>query len=298
MEMYAHFSKKFLVFSFLGICLFLIYIFLALSAPSDFPVSSIVSIDPGENLRHVSLELQQKHVIRSRTLFEAFVIMYGGEKHIIASDYFLESKLPVFEVARRISTGDRHLAPVVVTIPEGFNTNDIATTFAARLPHFNKDHFLLLAKGKEGYLFPDTYFFFTTSTESDVLQSISSNYEKKVAPLRAQIASSGRTERQIIIMASLIEREAKGDADRGIISGILWKRIKIGMPLQVDAAPETYKTKGLPTGPIANPGVSSILAAINPIPSQYFYYLHDINGVVHYAVTFREHQKNISKYLK
>jgi UPF0755 protein len=98
-------------------------------------------------------------------------------------------------------------------------------------------------------------------------------------------------------MASLIEGEAKGDIDRGIISGILWKRIKIGMPLQVDASPETYKVKGLPKSPIGNPGIKTIEAAINPQNSPYFYYLHDKNGNIHYAKTFTEHEANIKKYL-
>ena len=99
-------------------------------------------------------------------------------------------------------------------------------------------------------------------------------------------------------MASIIEREAKGDIDRGIISGILWKRISLGMPLQVDAVPDTYKTKGLPESPIGNPGLESIKVAIYPQKSSYLYYLHDKNGVAHYAKTFSEHDNNINKYLK
>ena len=99
-------------------------------------------------------------------------------------------------------------------------------------------------------------------------------------------------------MASIIEREAKGDSDRGYISGILWNRINKNMPLQVDAALKTYKTKGLPEQPICNPGLEAIKAAIHPVLSNYLYYLHDKNGVIHYAKTFEEHKKNKLKYLK
>ena len=99
-------------------------------------------------------------------------------------------------------------------------------------------------------------------------------------------------------MASIIERESKGDVDRRVISGILWKRIKIGMPLQVDAAPDTYKTKGLPKSPIGNPGILAIQAAIHPTRSPYLYYLHDKNGNIYYAKTFLEHKQNIARYLK
>ena len=126
---------------------------------------------------------------------------------------------------------------------------------------------------------------------------MSDNFEKKITPSSANYFS-GKTEKEIIIMASIIEREAKGDTDRGIISGILWKRIQIGMPLQVDSAPETYKTKGLPDSPIGNPGLKAIEAAINPQSSSYLYYLHDKDGNIHYAKTFAEHEVNIEKYLK
>ena len=98
-------------------------------------------------------------------------------------------------------------------------------------------------------------------------------------------------------MASVIEKEAEGDIDRKIISGILWKRIALGMPLEVDSAPETYKIKSLPEVPICNPGLDSIKAAINPEVSPYLYYLHDKNGNIYYAKSFAEHQANIKKYL-
>ena len=121
-------------------------------------------------------------------------------------------------------------------------------------------------------------------------------------------------------MASLIEKEASGEKDRNIVSGILWKRIEKGIPLQVDApflyilgkesseltksdlsinSPfNTYKYKGLTPSPIGNPGLDSIKAAINPEDSPYLYYLHDAEGNIHYARTYSEHQKNIRTYLK
>ena len=99
-------------------------------------------------------------------------------------------------------------------------------------------------------------------------------------------------------MASILEKEAKGDNDAPYISGILWKRINIGMALQVDAAPVTYDEAGLPSKPICNPGLVSIKAAINPKNSSYLFYLHDDDGQVHYAEDFSEHRSNIAHYLK
>ncbi len=268
-----------------------------LSAPSNFPSATTIGVEEGESLSHLSLNLKESHIIRSPFVFKVFVILYGGEKHVISADYFFESKLPVYEVARRISTGDQHLAPIKVTIPEGFTTQDIADTFTSKLSHFNKENFLLLAKDKEGYLFPDTYFFLTAATENEVFKTLTANYEKKVAPLRPEIIQSGKSEKQIIVMASLLEKEAEGDIDRGIIAGILWKRVSIGMALQVDAAPDTYRGKGLPASPISNPGIEAITAAIHPVATPYLYYLHDKTGMVHYARTFEEHKMNVSKYL-
>ncbi|KKS24420.1 MAG: Aminodeoxychorismate lyase [Candidatus Nomurabacteria bacterium GW2011_GWC2_41_8] len=288
-----------IIFCFLGVFLFfiLVYIF-TISAPKNFPKGVIFNIEQGASLRSVSFNLKKTNIIRSRILFEAFVIIYGGDKHVISADYLFENKIPVFEAARRISRGERHLAPVKITIPEGFTTEDIASACISKLPYFDKEKFLLSAKGSEGYLFPDTYFFFTTADERDVIKSLTDNFQKKVSFLDKDIIQNGKSREDIIIMASIIEREAKGDIDRGVISGILWKRIKIGMPLQADAAPGTYKTKGLPKSPISNPGLEAIKAAIYPQNSPYLYYLHDKNGIIHYAKNFTEHMKNISKYLK
>ena len=294
-------SKK-IIFYIFCVIIFLFFssffFFFSFSAPSNFPLGSVVEINKGSSLRSISALLEREHIIRSRVAFEFFVIIYGGEKHIISADYLFENKEPVWEVARRISRGERHLAPVKVTIPEGFNVSDIANAFSSKLVNFNKEKFILEVKTKEGYLFPDTYFFLTTDTETEVILSMSDNFEKRITPLFPEIISSGKTEKDIIIMASIIEKESKGDADRVIISGILWKRISIGMPLQVDAALETYKTKGLPKIPIGNPGLEAILASIHPQSSPYLYYLHDKNGLVHYAKTFSEHRQNIVKYLK
>ena len=288
-------KKLFLYVVIIFLLIFLIY-YLFFSAPLGFPKGIVVSIKQGENLRNLSLDLKEKKIIRSRASFEAFVIMYGGEKHISLGDYLFENRLPVFEIARRIAQKDRRLASVKITIPEGFDNSEISELSSSKLKNFNKDRFL--SQAKEGYLFPDTYFFFSSDNEEDVLQYMSENFEKKIKTVKQEIISSGKNESDIIIIASIIERESKGDADRVYISSILWNRIKKNMSLQVDSAPETYKTKGLPLNPICNPGIESIKAAIYPVVSNYLYYLHDKNGMIHYAYTFSEHKKNILKYLK
>ena len=247
---------------------FLGYLFF-ISAPSSFVPGTILEIEPGMSLRSISLKLKQESIIRSRFAFEAFVIFFGGEKRIKFSSYLFETKMSVYDVAKWIAKGERYRPPVVVTVPEGFNKNEIADIYAAKLVNFSKDNFLTQAK--EGYLFPDTYYFSSGDTEVDVIDYMSKNFDKKISPIRAEISASGKTEKEIIIMASILEKEAKGDNDRAIISGILWKRLETGMRLQVDAAPITYKEKGLPSSPIGNPGLEAIHAAIYPQSSSYLY---------------------------
>lgn len=276
----------------------IIFLYFTVSAPRDFPKGVIFNIEQGSSLRQVSLDLKNQNFIKSRALFEIFAILYGGDKHIISADYLFEDKISVLEVARRISRGERHLAPVKLTIPEGFNVSDIAELSSSKFTYVNKELFLEKARAYEGYLFPDTYFFFTTATSEDIIKSLNDNFIKKVSILDKDIIKSGKKKEDIIKMASIIERESKGDTDRDMISGILWKRISINMPLQADAAPETYQKLGLPKKPIANPGLPAIRAAIYPKSSPYLYYLHDKNGVIHYARNFSEHRQNIVKYLK
>ena len=291
-------NKKNAIYLFSVVIFLVFFCFFFLSAPLDFPLGSVVRIEKGSSLRSVSSLLKEENIIRSRVAFESFAILFGGELHIVSADYLFENKLSVWRVAFRIVRGEHQMPPVSVTIPEGFDMNQIADTFSLKLTNFKKDKFLLEAKGLDGYLFPDTYFFLTDANEKDVIKSMNDNFKKKIMSFNSDIASSGKTEREIIIMASIVEREAKGDTDRDVISGILWKRIKIGMPLQVDAAPITYKIRGLPQNPIGNPGLLAVKAAIFPKNSPYLYYLHDKNGIIHYAKTLTEHNNNIQKYLK
>lgn len=187
---------------------------------------------------------------------------------------------------------------IKITFIEGSTNEDIVRLLSEKVPSFNKDAFLNDPRSKQGYLFPDTYFFFPFTTGDEVLNMMTLNFTKRVSPLDQDIKSSDKSLKDIIIMASILEKEASGKEDIGIISGILWKRIKLGIPLQVDIAPTTYKESGLPEKPINNPGLRAIKAAINPIETPYLFYLHDKDGRVHYAVNFNEHKINIAKYLK
>ncbi len=226
---------------------------------------------------------------------------------------------------------------------EGWRNSDIynlllknnlatATEFSKAQKDYDTTKFSFLAdKPKntdlEGYLYPDTYRVFASSTALEIINKMLSNFDQKLTPkMRADIVSQGKTISEIITMASIIEKEApisyaKSDnQDAKIISGIFWRRIKVGQALQscatlayvlgVDKAQysevdtktkspyNTYENRGLPPGPISNPGILAIEAAIYPTTSNYNYFLTptDSKSII-YAATYEEHLRNKNKYL-
>ncbi len=297
---------------------FLFYQFL-LRAPAQFPVNSLVHIEKGLNLKEVSKNLEKNNVIKSPHLFKLFVTLLGKDKNVMAGDYLFSAPTWFPRVALRMVWGVFDLTPIKITIPEGISREGMATIFEKSIPTFNKEKFITETVNDEGYLFPDTYLFFPNVETEEIILTMKSNFNKKIGPLRDDIVKSGKTTKEIIIMASILEKEARTTLDREIISGVLWKRIQIGMPLQVDApfvyyigkgtynlttkdlktdSPyNTYTRKGLPAGPIGNPGLDSISAAINPKSSPYLYYLSDRDGNVYYSATFDKHKKNKVLYI-
>lgn len=268
----------------------------AFSAPRNFPKDSIVTLEKGSGLATLSKELEEKGVIRSEIWFRVIVITLAGEGGIQAGDYYLRDSQSAVSLAWRMTRGDHGLKEAKITVPEGFTVEEIAKLFDSRFVLFNKEKFLRGAR--EGYMFPDTYFIKLNSTAEDVLELFRNNYESKVAPLRSEMAEFGKTEDEIIKMASIIEGEVKTWDDKRLVSGILWKRLSIGMALQVDADPNTYEEPGLPKAPINNPGLESIRAAMSPEKSPYFYFLNaKSDGTTYFAETLDEHIVNIREHL-
>lgn len=311
--------SKLIIFSSGAVILFVVFIFL-LSAPHSFPQNKTITIEKGASLKSVSTLLHSENIIRSQTLFELCARIIGGSKPVVAGSYLFESQTSSCAVAFRIAHGDSRVPAIRVTIPEGMSNRDMADILAKYLPLFSRDEFIKTLAAQEGYLFPDTYFFSEATTAETAGNAMLVNFSKKTAPLKDEVIASGHSLREIIIMASILEKEATTNEDRAIVSGILWKRISIGMPLQVDAtfmylfdkksneltlddlqtkSPyNTYQNKGLPPGPIGNPGLDAIIAALHPTASPYLYYLSDNNGVMHYSKTFEEHKANKAKYLR
>jgi UPF0755 protein len=287
-------TKNRFKFLFLNFVVFLCYF---LSAP--FSSEDItIHISSGQSINSVSLELENKNIIRNDFTLKFFIKLLKKGTGIIVGDYLIKKDSPVYIVAWQISRGHHKIEPIKVTFREGLTNEQLVIILADKIAFFPKGLFLSKVNNKQGYLFPDTYFFFPLDTVDEIIEKLSNNFNNKIKNLSSSINSSNKSLSEIIIMASILEGEAGGKEDVGIISGILWKRISLGMPLQVDIDKSTYTTKGLPLKPLNNPGLSSIEASINPINSPYLYYLHDKNGKVYFAKNFEEHKQNINKYLK
>ncbi|MCK5590432.1 MAG: endolytic transglycosylase MltG [Candidatus Pacebacteria bacterium] len=306
----------FLLTFFVTSTLFVLYL---VKAPQEFPVGRIINIEQGANLTEISQTLTEKSVINSPLFLKLSVRYIEKDSMAIAGDYFFDKPLSVFDVAKKITLGEYGLTPIKVTILEGTTISEMAEIFEGKFPEFNSEHFVELAEGSEGYLFPDTYSFLLNTKEDQIFKEMRDNFDKKIASIQEEIDASGRPLEEIIIMASIIEKEAWKEEDRRLISGVLWNRIEIGMPLQVDAAflyingkstyhltyddldidspYNTYKYKGLPVGPICNPSLSSLKAAVLPEESEYLFYLADRNGNTYYAFNFEGHKKNKWLYM-
>ena len=258
----------------------------------------IIHVSSNDSLDKISNTLKVNNVIKFPFILKTCVYLLSGDKNIHSGDYLFIKNESVFSVAMQIAKGKHNVSPVKITFKEGSTNEDIAKLLGSKISSFRRDLFLSDKRSKQGYLFPDTYFFFPLSTTDEILGEITADFNKRISSIRGEIKNSGRNLEETITMASILEKEAAGKDDIYIISGILYKRIRMGMPLQVDAAPKTYKDGGLPDSPISNPGMLSIDAAIHPKESPYLFYLHDKDGIVHYAEDFSEHRSNIARYLK
>ncbi|MCC6290611.1 endolytic transglycosylase MltG [Candidatus Nomurabacteria bacterium] len=263
------------------------------SAPAGFPVNKQITITEGATSSQIADLLQTEKVIKSAALFRFLLRVGGGERGVQAGDYWFGEPLFSWRVIGRLVRGQFVLQPVKLTILEGSSVAQIEKAIFDKLPA------LLGSKvGNLGEIFPDTYFVPPQISFDKLMEMARRNFMRQTASLRAKTLLTGRTWNDIVVMASIIEEEASDESDRRMIAGVLWKRLDIGMPLQVDVAPETYKRVGLPDQAIVNPGLDAIDAAVHPTESEFWYYLADETGKTHYAATFDEHKENKIKYLK
>lgn len=316
-----HLARRRLFYVFFSLVLIVLGVFYAmfLAPARGFPEGTIVEIEEGMSVPETISLLEERNVISFGLLFKALVRITGTDRNLHAGKYLFAEPAGMLEVLFRMANGLSGIPVTRVTFPEGMTAREMAEELEEELPSFDSGAFLALATPYEGYLFPDTYDFYADVTVEEIVERLRETYAMKMETLRNEIEASGRSEEEIVIMASLLEREAKTLEEKRMVAGILWDRIELGMALQVDAvfgyihgvrtyhpslddlevdSPyNTYRYPGLPPGAIANPGLESLLAAVTPTDSEYLYYLTGDDGKMYYAETFEGHKENRELYL-
>jgi len=279
--------------------------------------NKIFVINRGDTVREIGNNLKSSGLIKDAVVFFLFIKLNGQDKNVQAGSYRLSPSMSLNTVINELNHGT---LDIWVTVPEGYRADEIADVLEKEIPTYDESWRASL-NDNEGYLFPDTYLIPRDATAEIVIEVMRNNFKNKTAQI-GLTEDNPRIARTIII-ASLIEREAKTDAEKPVISGIIKNRIDIGMPLQIDATIQyvkgepkkwwpqvyqedykgvvslynTYSHAGLPPTPIANPGIEAIRSALNPQDNPYYYYIHDRTGKIHPARTDIEHAENVDKYI-
>lgn len=279
----------------------------------------IFIIGQGQGVKAIAKNLKDQGLIKDQVAFFLLTKKLGLDNKIQAGDYRLFPSMSAREIANELTHGT---LDIWITIPEGQRAGEIADTLKEKMPNYEASWDTVLEKN-EGYLFPDTYLFPKDSGIEDIITVMTTNFEGKYKILDA--SKTKLSKKDIVTLASLIEREAKHAQDRPLVSSVINNRLDLGMKLDIDATIQyalgyqenekrwwkkaltnedkkidslynTYVVAGLPPAPISNPGISSLQAALSPKDSPYLYYITDSNGTNRYAETFAEHEENISKY--
>jgi UPF0755 protein len=286
-------------------------------------------VNPGQPVTQIAGNLKEENLVRNAFTFRLLVAQMGITQNIQAGDFIFSQNMSAREIAESLTHGAIDLW---ITFPEGLRVEEIAEIVESKLKDptnasylFDKEEFVSIAQ--EGYMFPDTYLISKDATAQEVADRLKLTFTQKVGDETLSLGQNNNlTAEDVVTLASLIEREAKTNEERGVIAGILINRLNAGIALQVDATVQyakgydtandswwpqvtqedyrqvnspfnTYLIPSLPPAPIANPGIESIRAAANPTETPYFYYLHDTDGKIHYAETIDGHNQNIQNFL-
>lgn len=288
----------------------------SINAKDNTPV--IFVIEKGQGVKAIAKNLKEQGFIRNQIVFFLLTKRLGLDTRIEAGDYRLYPSMNAYEIAEELTHGT---LDAWVTIPEGKRAEEVAEILKMKIPSFEEGWQDVLSQ-HEGYLFPDTYLIPKDANIDFIVNMMTGNFENKYKSLD----NKGKLSKEdAVIIASLIEREAKHSEDRPLVSSVIHNRLGIGMKLDIDATLQyalgfqgegqgwwkkgltsndklvnsdynTYRLAGLPPEPISNPGLASLDAALNPRESDYLFYISDKNGINRYGKTLEEHNDNIEKY--
>ena len=303
-----------------GLISLVVIIFLWLMFVPTDPFSKeevLFELEKGQGSRDIAYNLQEQELVTWSSIFRIYVLTVGVSGNLQAGTYSLSPSMNIPQIAEKFVNGD--IVKEKITIIEGWTLKDIGFYFEYNGMYQAEELYDEMPE-LEGYLFPDTYWIRKGASLEEIIEMMQNNFNKKLEPLMESINEKGLDLEDVITMASLIEKEVQTKEDKEIVSGIFWKRIKYGYPLQscasiayikgisqwrysyedtrIKSPYNTYLNYGLPLGPISNPGLDSILAAINPKDSPYLYYLSTPEGETIYSRTLDEHNAATVKYLR
>ena len=309
-----------IVLMFIGLISLYGFFMFVKNPPADFPVDTALVIPVGATVQDVALLLKENHFVRSELVFFIYFSIFEDPSTLKASTYVFAKPQTIPDLARQLTEGNYGEGLLRLTHIEGETAEDVAKRAETLLTEFDANKFIEIAKVHEGKLFPETYMIPENYKEQELLNLFLETFEQKIQPLQLEIASSSLSMGEVIILASILEREANTKESKEIVSGILQNRLSINMPLQADATIEyalhkplkdltpedlkidspynTYLNKGLPPTPIGNPGLEAIEAVLKPKTTEYMFYITGDDGNFYYAKDFAEHRSNIEKYLR
>lgn len=314
------------------------------------------TVEPNESVAALAARLEQEQVIKAAWLFRKYLVLQGIDKGIQAGQFTVQSPITLARVAAALQARTTQEERTITIIP-GWDLRDVAAYFEQEAIGTEDELFALIgeparlydppqaAVGRsrlapvfpseakiiaqreptvsyEGYLAPETYRIFSDATLKEVVEKLITQRDREFTEEMYQtIEKSGRTAPEVLTLASIVEREVRGQEDRAKVADIFWRRYDAGWALQADSSVHyavgrkgdvfttkkerdtdslwnTYKYPGLPPSPICNPSLASIRAAIYPEKNEYWYFLTTFEGEVKYARTLEEHNGNVARYLR
>jgi UPF0755 protein len=287
-------------------------------------------VEEGLSLKQVATSLEEKGIIKNKTFFLLWARLRGYGKSIKSGEYSLSPAMAPVKIFDILTRGIIITHPV--TFPEGFSAEQIGETLARNI-NVDKSEFLSLVHNSvilkkygisgeslEGYLYPDTYQFSRVQSPESIIEVMTGRFNEVISPLRKRIGETGMTLENVVTLASIVEKETGRADERPLIAGVFSNRIKKGMRLDSDPTViygikdfngnltrddlhrytpyNTYVIKGLPPGPICNPGIESIRAVLYPADTDYLYFVAKNDGTHYFSRSLEEHNRRVITYQK
>ena len=326
-------NTKLLITTLLRLCLVSVlfwYLFCLLVPTGNGKVVHLVSFPPGSGIKKLATELQSNGIIRSSWHFILVSRLRGLAHRLKAGDYRFNDAMVTADILRKVEDGDVDFQRF--TLPEGYSIHQAAELLQQQ-GILDRDVFLkacgdprlltrlgIRSSSAEGYLYPATYNLARENTAEQLVAQMTAHFEKTYTAVSRGAADMGMSRHNVVTLASMIEKEAVSPTEKPLIASVFYNRLRIGMPLQSDPTAvygvrafsgavtkadierpspyNTYLNRGLPPGPIGNPGADALKAALHPANSPYLYFVARQDGTHQFSRTLEEHNRAVQKYLK